>query len=74
MDGGDCVIAWKWEVCGVSGRKLVSKKKFYLRLGAYVIDPTPIYVDLASLPQPSAQLFLFSPLLPISFSAEIPQG
>lgn len=75
MDRRDCVIAWKWEVCGLSGRKLVSKKNmFYLRLDAYVIDPTPIYVDLASPPQPSARLFLFSPLLRISFLGEIPQG
>lgn len=63
--GGDCVIACK---------EIGNKNLFYLRLGAYVIDPRPTYLGLAAPLQQRARLLPFSPLLPISISGEGPRG
>lgn len=72
--GGLCYSVEMGSVWCKRGKFGIKKNLFYLRLGAYVIDLRRIYVDLAAPPQPSARLFLFSPLLPISFSGEGPQG
>lgn len=66
---GDCVIACVWW----KRKKIGIKSLFYLRLGAYVIDPRPIYDGLAAPLQRRARLYLFSPFLPISFSGERPR-